>query len=147
MNARRKTIAQQIEAMAVAWPMFRVGKRDRLNRSAIWSGVLKPQFTAYRVEVRYAVGASPKVRVLSPELRRLQGNEEGSLPHVYGPSNDPTLCLYDPEASEWNSTMLIAAKIIPWTIDWLTFYEFWLMTGIWSGGGRHPTQLIAETSV
>lgn len=146
MNARRKTIAQQIEAMAVAWPMFRVGKRDRVNRSAIWSCVLKPQFTAYRVEVRYAVGASPKVRILSPELERLPGNEEGSLPHVYGPSNDPTLCLYDPEANEWNSTMLIAEKIIPWTIEWLTFYEFWLMTGVWSGGGRHPTPLIEETS-
>lgn len=145
MNARRKTIARQIEAMAVAWPMFRVGKRDRVNRSAIWSGILKPQFTAYRVEVRYAVGALPQVRILSPELGRLPGNEEGSLPHVYGPSNDPTLCLYDPEADEWNSTMLIAETIIPWTIEWLTFYEFWLMTGVWSGGGRHPTSLPEET--
>lgn len=145
MTGKRKTLKQQVEAMSVAWPMFRLGKRNRIERSAVWSGVLKPQFTTYRIEVRYVVGANPEVRVLSPELKRLTGNVEGSLPHVYGPSDDPTLCLYDPEAGEWNSTMLIAHKIIPWTIDWLTFYEFWLMTGVWSGGGRHPTALTEET--
>lgn len=144
MRVRRKTIGHQIEAMSVAWPMFRVGKRDRINRSVIWSGILKPQFTTYQVEVRYIVGFNPQVRVLSPELCRLPGNEEGSLPHVYGPSSDPTLCLFDPEAGEWDSTMLIAETIIPWTIEWLTFYEFWLMTGVWSGGGRHPTLLPEE---
>ncbi|MBY3123484.1 hypothetical protein ACC764_27550 [Rhizobium ruizarguesonis] len=146
MSGTRKTLKQQIEAMSVAWPMFRVGKRDRVKRSGVWSGILKPQFTAYRIEVRYAVGSNPEVRILSPELERLPGNEEGSLPHVYGPSSDPTLCLYDPLTDEWNSTMLIAEKIIPWTIDWLTFYEFWLMTGVWSGGGRHPTPLTEEIS-
>ncbi len=145
MNTKRKTIEQQIEAMAAAWPMFRVGKRDRVARSATWSGILKPQFTAYRVEIRYAVGTYPQVRVLSPTLERLPGNEEGSLPHVYGPSSDPKLCLFDPETDEWNSTMLIADKIIPWTIEWLAFYEFWLMTGVWSGGGRHPTSAPEET--
>lgn len=139
MTTRRKTIDQQIEAMATAWPMFRVGKRDRTKQSVVWTGSFKPQFTAYRIEVRYAVGSRPEVRVLSPVLERLPGNIEGSLPHIYGPTDDPTLCLYDPVTDEWNSTMLIAEKIIPWTIDWLTFYEFWLMTGVWSGGGRHPT--------
>lgn len=146
MSGRRKTLAQQIDAMTSAWPMFRLSKRDRVNHCVIWSGILKPQFTTYRVEVRYVVGTYPQVRVLSPELERLPGNEEGSLPHVYGPSSDPTLCLFDPKADEWNSTMLIAEKIIPWTIEWLTFYEFWLMTGVWSGGGRHPTPLSEETS-
>ena len=146
MSGRRKPLAQQIDAMTSAWPMFRLSKRDRVNHCVIWSGILKPQFTTYRVEVRYVVGTYPQVRVLSPELERLPGNEEGSLPHVYGPSSDPTLCLFDPKADEWNSTMLIAEKIIPWTIEWLTFYEFWLMTGVWSGGGRHPTPLSEETS-
>lgn len=146
MTGNRKTLKQQIEAMAVAWPLFRVGKRDRVERSAVWTGVLKPQFTAYRIEVRYTVGQSPQVRVLSPELERKPGNEEGSLPHVYGPSDDPTLCLYDPTTDEWNSTRLIAETIIPWTIDWLTFYEFWLMTGVWSGGGRHPEPVTEEIS-
>ncbi len=146
MTARRKTLSQQIEAMAVAWPMFRVGRRDRIARSVVWSGTVKPQFTSYRVEIRYEVGNFPQVRVLSPELERLPGNEEGSLPHVYGPSSDPRLCLFDPENDEWNSTMLIADTIIPWTIEWLTFYEFWLMTGVWSGGGRHPTPLSEETT-
>lgn len=144
MSRHRKTLSEQIAAMSKFWPMFRVGKRDRVQLSAVWTGTLKPQFTSYRIEVQYEVGCRPEVRVLSPKLERIPGNPEGSLPHVYGPSEDPTLCLYDPKTDEWNSTMLIAEKIIPWTIDWLTFYEFWLMIGTWSGGGRHPTALTEE---
>lgn len=37
--------------------------------------------------------------------------------------------------TEWNSGMLIANTIIPWASGWLFFYEFWLATGQWFGGG------------
>lgn len=32
----------------------------------------------------------------------------------------------------------IANTIIPWTIEWLYYYELWLATGEWLGGGDHP---------
>lgn len=145
MSKELKSLPEQLAGMAADWPTFRVGKINRKNQSAVWTGDLGPQFTTYRIRVRYEVGEFPEVRVLRPELERRPGNEEGSLPHVYGPLDDPTLCLFDPDGDEWDSTMLLSRTIIPWTIDWLTFYEFWLMTGVWSGGGRHPTPLTEET--
>ncbi|TCA66784.1 hypothetical protein E0J09_03170 [Rhizobium leguminosarum bv. viciae] len=118
------------------WPLFRVRKSNRF--SAVWIGDVKPQFANYRLEIRYVVGDFPEVRVRSPELVKVPENPDGPLPHIYGPLSDPTLCLFDPAADEWDGCMLISRTTVPWSIDWITFYEFWLMTGVWSGGGRHP---------
>jgi hypothetical protein len=47
------------------------------------------------------------------------------------------LCLYLP--GEWNESMLLAATILPWTSQWLFYYELWLITGHWMGTGHdHP---------
>jgi hypothetical protein len=59
------------------------------------------------------------------------------LPHVYPPAENPTLCLFDPRAGEWDGAMPIAETILPWALDWIACYEMWLMTGRWTGGGRH----------
>lgn len=40
--------------------------------------------------------------------------------------------------SEFNVYKLLADTIIPWTVEWLYFYELWLATGEWLGGGEHP---------
>lgn len=34
--------------------------------------------------------------------------------------------------------MRIANTILPWTSLWLYYYEIWLGTGKWEGGGDHP---------
>ena len=46
---------------------------------------------------------------------------------------DSSLCLHVPE--DWNSGLFIADSIVPWTYEWLYFYEIWLATGEWCGGG------------
>ena len=46
------------------------------------------------------------------------------------------ICLY--RYSEFTSSKLLANTIVPWTIEWLYFYELWLTTGEWLGGGEHP---------
>ena len=57
-----------------------------------------------------------------------------SLPHVYS-SGD--LCLYLP--GQWKESMLLADTILPWTSQWLLYYELWLITGHWMGSGHdHP---------
>ena len=137
MSGRYKTIDEQIAAVRSDWPLFRARKVDRY--SAVWAADLKPQFSSFRIEIRYVIGDFPEVRVLSPELIRMPENPDGPLPHVYGPLSDPTLCLFDPATDEWDGSMLVSRTTIPWSIDWFTFYEFWLMTGVWSGGGRHPS--------
>lgn len=46
---------------------------------------------------------------------------------------DGSLCLHVP--GEWRPDMLLAATIVPWTLEWLVHYEAWLATGEWRGGG------------
>ena len=33
--------------------------------------------------------------------------------------------------------MPLANTIVPWVADWLYYYEVWLFTGEWEGGGIH----------
>ena len=137
MRARALTKDEQIASMKRIWPGLK--RRGPQRGNVRWVGDVRPQFQTYRIEVGHQILKPPEVRVLSPVLTRLPDNEEGQLPHVYPPSEDPTLCLYDPASDEWNHSMLISKTIVPWTLDWLACYELWLMTDKWTGGGRHPT--------
>jgi hypothetical protein len=135
--ARPLTINEQLAGMKSIWPRLRPRNVNRAQQAARWVGRVRPQYEWHELDLRYAWGAMPEVRVTDPPLVRLPGNEEGQLPHVYPPLDDPTLCLFDPRAHEWDTSMLLAKTIVPWALDWLACYEHWLMTGTWSGGGRH----------
>ena len=43
------------------------------------------------------------------------------------------LCLY--YGNQWDPGELIATTIVPWTSEWLEYYELWHATGLWLGGG------------
>ena len=58
------------------------------------------------------------------------------VPHMY---SDGSLCLYYPDYDEWKYSDSWAETLIPWTSLWLYYYEIWLMTGEWLGGGVHET--------
>jgi hypothetical protein len=140
------TIDQQIEDLRRWWPSMRAKDIDRRRECARWVGEICPQFTSYRIELRYAVWSDPEVRVLSPPLAHQPGNAEGVLPHVYGPLDDPTLCLWDPAADQWGPHLRLAETILPWSAKWLACYEFWVITGQWVGGGRHSDRLPSSLS-
>jgi hypothetical protein len=36
--------------------------------------------------------------------------------------------------------MLIDQTFVPWTALWLFYFEDWLTTNEWRGGGEHPPQ-------
>lgn len=81
-------------------------------------------------------GRSPQMRVIGPDLRELADGRR--LPHIYrndGPG--VLLCLWLPNASEWTSAMKLSETYIPWTVRWLAYFELWLASNIWSGGGVH----------
>lgn len=102
-----------------------------------WVGDLTPSAFSrtYKVRIEYRVGAAPRVYVDEPNLVLLAGGR--SLPHVYEQS--PTrLCLYHPDYGEWHDGLLISQTMIPWTMLWLHFFEGWLASGEWEGGGEHP---------
>jgi len=137
MPAAPLSIDQQVAAMKAGWPKLIGRQIDRRLQSARWIGPVRPQYANYALEIRYRLGGWPEVRVVSPSLVRRPGDSEGALPHVYPPADDPVLCLFDPREGEWTPDMSIAETTVPWALDWLTCYEHWLMTGRWTGGGRH----------
>jgi len=87
------------------------------------------------VRIEYQQGDSPDVFVDAPDLTLLAGGR--ALPHVY--EEKPTrLCLYRPRAREWVGAMRIDQTIVPWTTLWLFYFEEWLSSNEWKGGGEHP---------
>ena len=131
------------------WPQFQASL-SLGSQSVIWLGDLKGLARQFLVSIEYGLPMTgrydqyrlmPVVRVLWPSLSpNWDAKEESPLPHVYFEWPDITLsplCLFDPKAKEWDSTMLISHTTVGWTVRWLAAYEFWEMTGRWIGGGRH----------
>lgn len=89
----------------------------------------------YRVRIAYYYEDVPKIYVIDPDLVSL--SEGRHIPHVY--EQKPTrLCLYLPGAGEWLPSMFIDKTIVPWSYLWLFYFEDWLATDEWKGGGIHP---------
>ncbi|TKV78008.1 hypothetical protein FDV58_27805 [Bradyrhizobium elkanii] len=142
------TIDLQIEAMAERWPGFKIIERGVSHVE--WRGLLAPDKREHLVRVKHRIpmvlenislhDAQPRVQVLKPLLERHPDYEEGPIPHAYVNKAEPTLpylCLFSPTLREWDINDLIAHTTIHWAAQWLYFYEGWLVTKKWRGGGRH----------
>ncbi|MBM4569063.1 hypothetical protein GS489_00730 [Rhodococcus hoagii] len=125
---RRLSVSQQALALRALLPHARI----RLGTNGFTATVKlqpNPVSRQYTVRIKYRSDGVPEVHVLSPALRLHPDAEE--LPHIY-PGN--RLCLHLP--GEWQPTMFITHTTIPWTSEWLMYYEIWLVTGRWNGGGH-----------
>jgi hypothetical protein len=88
--------------------------RTTFRRNTVrWDGPLQPIAVSpsYTVSVEYDPSWWPKVHVLDPPL---DPGHRTRLPHVYSADR---LCLYTPGVGEWNSSMLLADTILPWTAE------------------------------
>jgi len=144
-----KTIEEQIRAMEAQWPGFKlISQAD--DRSAEWQGVLAPDKREHVVRIRYRVpmvlenitlkDVQPRVQVLRPLLEWHADYEQGPIPHVYASHADPKLpylCLFSPAGREWGTGDFISDTTVFWAAEWLYFYEGWLVTKKWRGGGQH----------
>jgi hypothetical protein len=128
------SVNDQLARMRLAYPHFRCRVRDGV---LIAEGEVRPteRSVAYKVRIEYSADEPPDVRVLSPKLESRE--EGGRLPHVYPGDR---LCLYLPGAGEWTPDLSLAHTIVPWTSEWLFFYEAWRVLGVWLGGGVEPAQ-------
>ena len=80
---------------------------------------------------------SPQMFVVKPDLPALASGRP--LPHVYGSDGPGTsLCLWLPRKNEWLPQMRLVETYLAWTAEWLNYFEEWLATGVWAGGGEHP---------
>lgn len=129
------TIAVQAAHLRKAFPQAAVMFGS--NSSLIWVGVIQPSPLSerYTVRIKYRLCKRPVVTVVEPELAAPNG---GKLPHVFSGNH---LCLFRYKYFEWDSSMIIATTIVPWTSLWLLYYEIWLASGAWSGSNaEHPGQ-------
>lgn len=79
----------------------------------------------------------PEVLVLRPDLPCLAG--KNPIPHIYDHDGQGTkLCLWWPKQREWMPRLKLTETCVPWTAEWLWYFEDWLATGEWAGGGQHP---------
>lgn len=82
----------------------------------------------------------PRVFVVAPDLRSLAGNDP--IPHTYRHEGSGVLlCLWWPKRREWVPQLKLTETFIPWTEEWLWYFEDWLRTRDWAGGGMHPDPL------
>jgi hypothetical protein len=83
----------------------------------------------------------PRVFVKEPDIAVLAGDRK--IPHSY---KDPLLlCLYLPGSGEWDGTMRIDQTFVPWALVWLYYFEEWLGSNEWKGGGVHRGPVAAST--
>jgi len=93
-----------------------------------------PLSRTYRVLIFFGSDQIPRAFVLDPNLKKLADGK--IIPHLYNQSR-AHLCLYYPSAHEWDASMSIANNFVPWIYLWLMYFEQWLATGEWYGGGIH----------
>jgi hypothetical protein len=130
VQVRCLSAVRQIEDMAVKYPEFAA---TRHGNQATWEGRFKPLPTCatYLLRIVALSGRRPWVEVLEPKLRIPPGQRLET--HCFSGGD---LCLH--LHSEWTPDLYIADTIVPWAAFWLSFYEYWLATGEWHGGGQHP---------
>ena len=110
--------------------LYQESKGNIIKNKLHWTYSLSPTDLSpkYKVKIEYSLRSSPEIFIVEPKLAT---RENDSLPHVYQSEPLPKLCLYSPRDHEWNKNMLLAHTIVPWTCEWLYFYEIWLITGQW----------------
>ena len=107
------------------------------NRQLVWryEAQATPLSRVYKIEIRLREGTGyPEVLVKDPNLQELAGKRE--IPHVY--RNPLRLCLYLPRKRQWHGGLRLDQTIVPWTALWLYYFEEWLSSDEWKGGGEHP---------
>lgn len=95
----------------------------------------------YKIRLDYYVQSSPDVYVVSPVIdmsSSLDIHTFGLKYHGAYKKELPRLCLTHYDSDKWNSAIMLTESYIPWAIEWTEFYELWLLTGTWYGGGVHP---------
>jgi hypothetical protein len=103
----------------------------------VWTFDAAPTPTSrrYRLRLTLTPTRSPNIVVLQPDLHALANGRR--LPHVYRQS-PVELCLWLPRLQEWHGGLPVASTIVPWAHLWLLYFEEWLVSNDWQGGGEHP---------
>ena len=133
MEVSKRTIhlQKQLGKVVTTYPLW----SGRLIRNTlVLNGNVQPTALSpeYSIRIQYILKKRPIVKVLSPKLKLHPDRDK--LPHIFTQNN--SLCLYYNDFDYYND--YLSDTIIVWITWWLYFYEIWITTGKWLGGGRHP---------
>lgn len=81
-----------------------------------------PESCDYKIQIEYRL--TPTVKIICPKIK------PKAAIHMY---DNGSLCLYYPEDFRWTDKVNLHETIIPWTAEWLVFYERYLFSGKWEG--------------
>ena len=115
--------------------------RCSINRDMLlWEGSIAASAFGrrYRIRIEYQWRGVPKIFVVEPDLHAIADAviPSRNIPHLH--TQVPVrLCVYLPGSGEWHSSKAIAATLVPWSVIWFGFFEDWVFTDVWSGGGIH----------
>lgn len=129
IRRRSLTVFDQATDMRLHRPDFAA----LFSRSGMaWTGPITPTplSTTYTIEITYRRRQYPQVWVRQPELPVKK--EDYRLVHIY---SEGCLCLH--AAEEWRPWITISSTFVPWATEWLFYFEVWLATGLWRGGGEY----------
>lgn len=109
------------------------------GNTLFWIGDIQPTPISriYTVALKFRMWGIPQIWIMGDSLKNLDSPD---FPHKYEINIDMKMvrvCLY--RYREFNTCKFLSKTIIPWTVEWLYFYELWLATGEWCGGGEHPS--------
>lgn len=118
-----KHLAAQTLLMRKHFPCFKCSLRHDVLEC---EGTITPceECASYNIRIRMPRGEIPKVWILDPEI------EPSGKIHIF---KEGHLCLYDHRDQPWLATDHLHEKIVPWTAEWLVYYELFLLTGEWLG--------------
>lgn len=137
-NSKRKLkgilSTKQLERIRLLFPDMKIIKRQWDYFEIELKIQPTPLSQAYEIKIIYTSNRSIEIFVINKTLKIAPTRD--TLPHVYD-SKKQQLCLYSPSKKEWNAYNYIDNTIVPWTSEWLYYYELWLPEGKWLGGGHN----------
>lgn len=140
----KKSLPQQYLAIKTIFPEAKI---YFWKKKMIIHLLLQPTELSKKYHTEFILENYGKCEVwIHGDLKKL---DDPNFPHKYHIDQEKRkakICLYHPEKDEWNSKLWLKDTLIPWAIEWLLFYELWLATGNWLGGGEHPSLQDSQNS-
>lgn len=93
----------------------------------ICNGYIRPEGSSntYKIKIEHVVGREPKTTILEPLIK------PSSRIHMYP---DHSLCLSYWKETKWSEKTKVYENTIPWLIEWIIYYELYLINGnVWEG--------------
>ena len=116
------------------------------NNELVWEGIIKPSPLSREYNIRILCHGVKQRPVVILYGDNLEGLERKDFPHKFRidkENKEVKLCLHF--FDEFKFLQPITDTIIPWIQEWLYFYEIWLITDKWYGGGHEVKNSFKES--